>query len=33
MALDADIRKRLETGTLTRGDVLAILEWQLSLPA
>ena len=33
MALDADIRRRLETGTLTRGDVLAILEWQLSLPA
>lgn len=33
MALDADIRKRLETATLTRSDVLAILEWQLSLPA
>ena len=33
MALDADFRRRLETGTLTRDDVLAILEWQLSLPA
>lgn len=28
-----DLRQKLKNGPLTRGDVLAILQWQLSLPA
>ena len=32
MTMDTDFRRRLESGTLTGEDVLALLEWQLSLP-
>lgn len=33
MELDEKVRKRLETCSITEDDALAILEWQLSLPA
>lgn len=33
MELDENIRKRLESCSITEEDALAILEWQLSLPA
>ena len=32
MTMDSDFRRRLESGTLTADDALALLEWQLSLP-
>ena len=32
MTMDSDFRYRLESGTLTADDALALLEWQLSLP-
>ncbi len=33
MELDESIRKRLESCSITEDDALAILDWQLSLPA
>ncbi len=33
MELDENIRKRLESCSITEDDALVILEWQLSLPA
>ena len=31
--MNEDLRNKLSSGAITRADVLAILEWQLSLPA
>lgn len=33
MALDENLRKKLEESSLSREDVLSLLDWQLSLPA